>query len=255
MPGPPKLSLVCSYRRRPAYLDLLLSRLTDIRKHERFTAFELIVVEGDAQPTVDHLAGQYDWVRYLYVPLPGVFNRSLLTNRGAAIAQGEYLMTYDVDLLPGDGVLSNHLALAAASPICLVSGYRLQLPEMLSEPVVIPEVNRLIEESAARRKSLICPEDSHGSLLKYLLCGEKSGVCTCYPMKAFISVGGLDQEFVGWGSEDQDLMGRLCDGGLVLVRSYDLLYYHLPHERDEHWYNSELAEANRARFDEKRRAT
>jgi hypothetical protein len=251
----PQLSLVTPYRQRPEYLRLLLSRLSDIRRHEGFTSFELILVEGDAQPTIDHLDGKYDWVRYLYVPLPGVFNRSLLTNRGGEIAKGEYVLPYDVDLLPADGVLSNHVALAAASSLCLVAGYRLQLPEMLSEPVVIPSVNQLVEESAAKKMSLVCPEDSYGALIKYLLCGEKSGVCTCYPRKAFMSVGGLDEKYEGWGPEDQDLIERLCDTGFAHVRSYDLLYYHLPHGREQLWYDQELIDANRARFDEKRRAT
>lgn len=252
MQNPPKLSLVTPYRRRPAYLNLLVSRLGDIRKHEGFTDFELILVEGDEEASAGHLADKYDWLRYLYVPFTGTFNRSLLINRGAAIAKGEYLLACDVDLLPADGVLSNHLALAVASPISLVAGYRLQLPEMLLEPV-IPDVNSLIAKSRAQKKSLICPEDSHGSLLKYLLCGEKAGVCTCYPINAFISVGGLDEEFAGWGPEDQDLIERVCDTGMALVRCYDLLYYHLPHDYEKPWYDSELIETNRARYDEKRR--
>lgn len=254
MQNRPKLSLVTPYRQRSAYLRLLLSRLADTRKYDGFAAFELILVEGDGQPSVEHLCGQYEWVRYVYVELPGIFNRSLLINRGAAIAEGEYLMTYDVDLLPADGVLSNHLALAMSSPCSLVAGYRLQLPEMLSEPNEIPDVNRLVEESAAKKIPLICPEDSHGALIRNLLCGEKFGVCTCYPVKTFNSVGGLDEEFLGWGAEDQDLLERLSDGGWALVRSYDLLYYHLPHERESRWYDEELVEANRVRFDEKRRA-
>jgi GT2 family glycosyltransferase len=251
----PKLSLVTAYRARRAHLDLLLSRLADIREGEGFTDFELILVEGDAQPTVADLGERYEWLRYLYVPLPGPFNRALLTNRGAAVSKGEYLMAYDVDLLPAEGVLANHLALATASPVCLVAGYRLQLPEMLSAPVVLPSADQLIEGSGVLRKPLVCPEDSYGSLVKYLLCQEKGGVCTCYPAKAFSAVGGLDEDFVGWGPEEQDLMERICDTDLALVRSYDLLYYHLPHDREEEWYDAVLIAANRERLDERRRAS
>ena len=253
-PPKPKLSLVTAYRQRSAHLNLLVSRLVDVRENEGFTAFELIVVEGDAQPTVADLAGKFDWVQYLYVPLTGAFNRAVLTNRGAEIARGEYLMAYDVDLLPAGGVLSNHLALAMASPASLVAGYRLQLPEMLAEPV-IPDVNKLVEESGAKKKSLVCPEDSHGALIKYLLCGEKNGVNTCYPIKAYMSVGGLDEKFSGWGPEEMDLIERVSDTGLAFVRSYDLLYYHLPHDYEELWHDRDLIQANRDRFDEKRRSS
>lgn len=249
----PKLSLVAPYRGREAHLKLLLSRLADIREHEGFTGFELVLVEGDERPAARELAETQEWVRYVHVPLTGAFNRALLANRGAAVAKGQYLMVYDVDLLPAEGVLSNHLALAMASPASLVAGYRLQLPWMLSEPV-IPDANRLVEESAALKQSLICPEDSYGALVKYLLCGEKAGVSVCYPVEAFASVGGLDEKFTGWGPEEQDFMERVCDTGLALVRSYDLLYYHLPHDREKLWYDPELIEANRARFDARRRA-
>lgn len=250
---PPRLSLVTAYRQRSAHLNLLVCRLADIREKEGFTAFELIVVEGDAQPTVAHLADEFAWVQYLYVPLTGAFNRSVLTNSGAKIARGEYLMAYDVDLLPADGVLSNHLALAMASPASLVAGYRLQLPEMLVEPV-IPDVNRLVEESAAKKRSLVCPEDDQGALIKYLLCGEKNGVSACYPIKAYMSVGGFDEKFAGWGPEEQDLIERVCDTGLAFVRSYDLLYYHLPHDYEALWRDPDLIAANQARFDAKRRS-
>ena len=250
----PRLSLVTSYRQRPEYLDLLLARLTGIREREGFTAFELIVVEGDAQPTVAHLADKYEWVQYLYVPHSGTFNRPLLTNRGAAIAKGDYMMAFDVDLLPGEDVLSNHLALAMSSPRIVVGGYRLQLPEMLREPV-IPDINSLVAKSAAQKKALVCPEDSHGALIKYLLCGEKPGVVACYPTSTFIAIGGMDEEFAGWGPDDQNLMERLCDTGLALVRCYDLLYYHLPHEYENQWHEREFVEANRAKFDQKRRAS
>ena len=253
MRNSPKLSLIVPYRGREAHLNLLLSRLSDIREREGFTGFELVLVEGDEQPAARDLVDKYEWVRYLHVLLPGVFNRALLANRGAAVAKGEYLMVYDVDLLPADGVLSNHLALASASPLSLVAGYRLQLPRMLSEPV-IPDANKLIEESAARKQSLVCPEDSYGAFVKYLLCGEKVGVCACYPAKMFASVGGLDEEYKGWGPEDQDFMERICDTGLALVRCYDLLYYHLPHDREKLWHDPALVEANRLRYNEKRRA-
>lgn len=253
MRNPPTLSLVTAYRRRPAYLNLLLCRLAYIREHEGFTDFELILVEGDAQPSVDNLDDKLEWVQYLYVPVSDVFNRSLLINRGAAIARGQYFFPCDVDLLPADGVLSNHLALAVASPISLVAGYRLQLPEMLLDPV-IPDVNRLLEGSRAQNKSLVCPEDSYGALTKYLLCGEKVGACVCYPRNTFIAVGGLDEQFAGWGPEDQDLIERACDTGFALVRCYDLLYYHLPHDYEKPWYDPRLIEANRARYEEKRRA-
>lgn len=249
------LSLITPYRNREEHLNLMLPHLARIREVEGFDDFELILVEGNAQPTVADRAEKFEWVRYLHVPLPGVFNRGLLANRGAACARGRYLIFHDVDMLPAEGVLAHHVGLASVSPHCLVAGYRIQLPEMPDAPVQLPSVNELVERSSSFKKSLVCEEDTYGSLLKYLLCGERWGASSCYAVEVFRRVGSFDEEFVGWGPEDQDLIERVCDSGKTLVRAYDLLYFHLPHKRDEQWFDPALIEANRNRFDERRRAS
>ena len=69
--------------------------------------------------------------------------------------------------------------------------------------------------------------------------------------RVFEEVGGFDEEYVGWGYQDTDLMRRLCVAGY----SYDLFshamieVFHLSHPVDK----GQLYEVNRRRFVDKQR--
>lgn len=221
-----------------------------MRTEEGFTQFELILVEGDAAPNteVKAMCSEYGWVQYHHLPMPGLFHKAKLLNYAASVAQGTHLMMYDVDLLPSKRVLSNHVRLAQESPRCLVAGYRLQLPDSFANDVPLPNAAKLIEDLEASALDLICPEDEPGALGRYLIGGERFGVCPCIPYDLFRALGGVDEQFIGWGCEDQDLIHRLCSSDLTLVRAYNLLYFHLPHDYESEWRSQQLTNANRRRF-------
>ena len=246
----PALSLLTAYRQRQSHLKVLLAWLARMREEEDFTQFELIMVEGDAEASssAKAMCSEYGWVHYHHVAMPGVFHKAKLLNYAASVAQGKHLMMYDVDLLPSKAVLSNHLRLAQESPRCLVAGYRVQLPDSLCDDLPLPEPTKLLADLASTDSNLICPEDEAGALRNYLLDGERFGVCPCIPVDLFRALGGVDEQFIGWGCEDQDLIHRLCLSGLTLVRSYNLLYFHLPHDYESEWRSQHLTNANRRRF-------
>lgn len=249
-----RLSLLTTYRARKDYLSVLLRWLSRVREVEGFTDFELILVEGDVNPTAAEAATAHDWVRYLHVPMTGVFHKQVLINRAVSLARGDYLIPYDVDLLPAEGVLAKHLELATELPRCLVAGYRVQLPELWGEGEPLPTSGDLVGRMSIKDERLICEEDIYSSLLEYLLEHQRFGVNPCIPAKLFCEVGGVDEHYVGWGAEDQDLIERVCHAGLLLVRPYELLYFHLAHEYEEDWFNAKQTEANRRRLREARSA-
>lgn len=250
----PSLSLLTAYRRRESHLAILLQWLARIRSEEQFTDFELILVEGDEQATVGALTADYDWLRYLHIPMSGPFHKTVLLNHAARLARGTHRMMFDVDLLPGAGALALHLSLAVASPRCLVSGYRVQLASMFEPASALPTSQEIVAQMDLTDATLLCPEDNPSALRKYLLAGERFGVCPCFPAALFDEVGGVEEEFVGWGCEDQDLIERVCATGMTLVRSPDLLYFHLPHERERDWVDAEMTARNRQKFAARRTA-
>lgn len=248
----PRLSLLTAYRGRAEHLRVLLAWLHRLRDTERFTDFELVLVEGHVQPTAEAAAQTYEWVQYLHVPMSGVFHKAVLLNRAAAAARGQYRILLDVDLLPAKGVLAKHLMLASESPRCLVSGYRVQLPQML-HPQNLPTASTLLAGLDLNDESLLCNEDAPLALRENLIDGQRFGVCSCFPAKLFDDLGGLFEGYAGWGCEDQDLIERICLSGLTLVRAYDLLYFHLPHGHEAGWRDGSLIAENKRLFAERRR--
>jgi hypothetical protein len=254
--APPRLSLLSTFRgaARLPHLQLMLRWLARLRTAEQCTDFELLLIEGDAQPTVAALAAHYSWVRYHHLPQPARFHKPPLLNCAARLARGQFLMPFDVDLLPGAEVLGRHLALALESPRCLVAGYRVQLPALWAVDAELPPGAALAAGLDVEDGRVLGPEDNPRALRKYLLRGERFGVCPCIPAAAYAAVGGMDEQFIGWGADDQDLIEKLCTQGLTLVRACDFIYFHLPHEHEKTWTDPELIAANRRLLAERRQA-
>jgi len=244
------LSLLTAYRGRREYLDIQLAWLQRIREEEAFTDFEVVLVEGDLAPTVSHLPNErgLDWVRYVFVPMGHVFHKAGLLNEAILHARGAWIMPFDVDLLPAPQVLARHLQLAQNASLTLMCGYRVQLPEMFPTDLSLPAAQTVLHAFNSRDPDLLCPEDNHTALAKYLVGGERFGVCPCFETRRLKAVGGHDEVYAGWGAEDQDLIERVCASGRTLVRAYDLLYFHLPHGKEPGWGDAALTEANRKHF-------
>ena len=242
----PQLSLLTAYRGRPAHLRVMLQWLERVRTAEGFTDFELILVEGAREPAAASLADRYDWVVYQHRLMEGTFHKTALLNRAATLARGKFLMIYDVDWLPAEGVLAKHLDVAMASPACLVTGYRLQLPEMIGSDE-LPAASALLARMREGDVDAICSEDDYGGFLSHVLLRNPFGIAPCFPRSVFKAIKGLDETFVGWGPEDEDVLERACREGLTLVRAPDLVYLHLPHEYETDWFNREVIDTNRKR--------
>ena len=243
----PRLSLLTTFRgeARLPQLQTLLRWLSRIRSVEDFIDFELILVEGDQRPTVNELVAGYDWVQYEHFYMPELFRKPPLLNQAARLARGQFMIPFDVDLLPAAGVLHRHLELASNSPQLLIAGYRVQLSRNFDDNEELPSSDALFASFDIEDNSLLGPEDNQRALRKYLIAGERFGVCPCFPVEAYRAAGGTDEQFVGWGSEDQDLIESVCARGLTLVRAYDLVYFHLPHEHEADWGDPSLTASNR----------
>jgi hypothetical protein len=246
--APYRVSLLTAYRRRADHLRCQREWLERLRAEET-GAFEWIVVEGDERPTAQGLADA-PWTQYGFVPMDGPFNKAILLNEAARLARAPRLCPLDVDLLPQHGTLSLHDVLAAQAPGMLVTGYRVQLAAGITtgSPRECSARWREALAASATAAAVLGPEDGPSALRKYLLRGERFGVCPYYGAADWRHVGGVDEAFVGWGAEDQDLMARVLDLGRVLVRAYDLVYFHLPHGDDVGWRDAELTARNRERF-------
>ena len=242
----PSLTLIVPYRDRREHLESLVDWCSADPACARGGEVEVIVLEVDARPTVAREAVERAGLRYEFVDCPGVMHKSGALNVGLGLARGELVTPFDVDLVPIDGALRRHMRAALASPKVLLTGYRLLTRRRRVRP---DEVRRVAE------KARVASEDGKSALRKHLLYGERFGHVPMFRRKALESAGGWDEGYLGWGSDDQEVIERYCAAsGSLFARSPDFAYLHLFHETAPLWNERELVEANRRRYYEAREA-
>jgi N-terminal domain of galactosyltransferase len=221
------LTLVIPFRNRHSHLREMLRYFSAF--HPGFE-IEYIILESAATPTLHNHEWPDERFRYEFVEQPGVFHKTVLLNKGLMMSKGEFIIAYDVDLIPVADALSRAVETARSSDKILISGYRLMGNELGDQDEDDLEIG---------------PEDRPTSLKKYLLGRELFGVCPVYRKERLLEIGGWDEHFKGWGAEDQDITERYCKDRCVFVRSPQILYLHLHHEKQEGWNISELTIKNR----------
>jgi hypothetical protein len=244
------LSLVVALRGRAEHLSVLLAWLARERRMQEAPLWDLFVVEGASNPSAAQALHGLEWARHIFVRQDGPFCKAELLNRGAELSVAKYVAPLDVDLLPAHGVLEHQLELARSSPRCVVSGYRVMLLEQpAADP--LPQDDELVALAWSQGVASLGPEERPTARLKYLLRQDRFGICPFFPRERLLAAGGWDEQYVGWGAEDEDILYRLGTS-LTMVRAYDLLYFHMPHGQEPDWNVPELTAANRLRFSSKR---
>jgi predicted glycosyltransferase involved in capsule biosynthesis len=231
-----KVSLIMPYRGREAHLKTQVAWWQQ-QPHQLLNAFEVLLIEVSETPS--------DWIlsavhqtnfRYIHCPCEGTFHKTKALNLGLSMAYGNYVVPYDVDLIPVGDTLRRQLWVAEESRRLLITGYRLMCDR---QTITLDQIPAVIEQSST------APEDQPTALWKHLTRHEKFGVVPFFRRDRLVEIGGWDEHFVGWGAEDQDLIERYLQTGYMLCRCPELLYLHLFHGRDPDWSESQLVEQNR----------
>ena len=244
--GKPSLTLIVPYRNRREHLETLITWCGADPACAAGGEIEVIVLEVDARQTeARELVGRAG-LRYEFVNCPDVMHKSNALNVGLKLARGELVTPFDVDLVPIDQALRRQMRAALASPKVLLTGYRL----LTRRRRVRPEEIRQVAE-----KARVASEDGRSALRKHLLYGERFGHVPMFQRRVLESAGGWDEGYLGWGSDDQEVIERYCAAsGSLFARSPDFAYLHLFHETAPLWNERELVEANRKRYYEAREA-
>ncbi|RED91759.1 glycosyltransferase [Marinoscillum furvescens] len=91
----PKYSIIIPVYNRPDEVDELLESLT----HQRFTDFEVVLVEDGSTVRCDHLPGKYSDVLNIHYFEKANGGQGFARNYGYERAQGKYLIVFDSDCL------------------------------------------------------------------------------------------------------------------------------------------------------------
>lgn len=237
-----QLSLITVYRDRALHLHTQLAWWQ--QESQNLTDCEWIIIEADKAPSPGFeksLTSQ--GIQYKFLENHGTLHKTKALNLAIQMAQGDYITPFDVDLIPLQNTLQQHLKLAQISPQILITGYRVMSP--------VPSLN-LSEIKPILEQCEIAPEDKPSALRKHLLQAERFGVLPFFQRQRLLDINGWDEEFRGWGAEDQDLIERYLDNFAFLCRSPHLVYLHLNHGSDKHWHEDSHIIANRQKYYQKR---
>ncbi|MEC4806102.1 MAG: galactosyltransferase-related protein [Jaaginema sp. PMC 1079.18] len=237
-----QLSLLTVYRDRAIHLHTQLAWWQQQAQH--LTHCEWIIIEADKTPSPGLKKSlENQGIKYQFLENSGTLHKTKALNLGIQIAQGDYITPFDVDLIPLKNTLQQHLKLAQISPQLLITGYRVMSP--------LPSLN-LSEIEATLEQCEIAPEDKPSALSKHLLKAERFGVLPFFQRQRILEINGWDEEFIGWGAEDQDLIERYLEDFAFLCRSPHLVYLHLHHGKDKHWHEDQNITSNRHKYYQKR---
>ena len=187
---PPEISFVIGHRGVDR-LPHLLATIESIAG-QRDVSLECVVVEQSARPEVrDQLPA---WINYIHTPVPyeGMpYVRAWAFNVGARVARGEALVLHDNDMLvPMDYAKEVCARLSDGYEAMNLKRFIFYLSQTHSAAVLAGN------ESLAQRPPEVVVQNL------------EAGGSIAITRKAYDRIGGMDEAFVGWGSEDNEFWER-----------------------------------------------
>ena len=181
------------------------------------------------------------------------FRLARVRNNAVSFAKGDLLVFIDQDIV----IPEDYLADIANSyqPGLFLSGYPIRLTSAQSAALdaMAIESNRLMGIVLPRQKAKIIRqycEDYYAYLLfRYFKLGKHGaklrGGVAAITRSDYVKVNGYDENFIGWGSEDDDLGRRLQATGLsgynFVKRNAPLHLHHEPFHVNKHRANKEYS--------------
>lgn len=242
------LSIVIITYNKLAYLRAVLRGLE--RQSEKHNQEIIIVNDGSTDDTKAFLDRKESKLDYRHIHLSNS-GSSVARNTGIAMAQGEYILFLDNDIILEDSFVCHLRKSIIRYPNRIHSG-KLRLIPLECVPAVF-EMN---EQQDVRyyfnyleRVSYL--DAIYGSLqVAYqrkddhpLACwwALATGGNMCFPKQVIQQVGVFDEVFKTWGPEDIDLCYRAFRENYLLKYNADCRLYHLDHPRNKNMIKEYMA--------------
>lgn len=219
----PKISVLVSTYNWPEALTLVLKALNEQSYHN----FEVVVADdGSTESTqlaIEKLQPDYRIpLRHIWHEDQG-FRLSAIRNKAIQATEGEYLIFLDGDCIPRKDFIEQHANLAESGRF--VTGNRVLLSESFTSTVLAEQIPVQIYSMAEwfihrlrgninRLLPLITLPLKKWRTRNQTKWRRAIG-CNIAAWKSdLITINGFDEDFVGWGYEDSDLVIRLIKSGI-----------------------------------------
>jgi len=209
-------SVIVSTYNKPHQLRLVLEGL----RHQTVDEFEVIIADdGSTDETraliEEYAAGTPFPVEHTWQEDDG-FRAAQIRNLGVKASRGDQIVFLDGDCVPFPNFLATHRDQARDDVV--LAGDRLFLDQQPSAELTVEQVadgafRDIVPRAEFRRLRWRAMKDR---VYRATRLKERPKVVTAnlsLTRSAFHAVNGLDQRFVGWGHEDEDLRRRLVRRG------------------------------------------
>lgn len=223
-----QISLILSTYNRVDALNLVLNSLaiqTDMQ-------FELVIIDDGSRSDTKLLIEQFQKrcsldIQHVWQEDRG-FRKSLILNKGIALAQGDYLVFLDGDCVAQPDFIYQHRRLAAVNH--LVTGSRILCDKQLTNDLIASGKNidwsgwRILQWRLQQRINKFLPlivkvpDNKWRIYSKFVWRRIKGCNMACWKSDAQ-AIGGFDETLIGWGHEDADFVFRLQTHQKVLRKS------------------------------------
>jgi len=177
------------------------------------------------------------------------YRRSTILNKSIAASDGDYIILTDADCIPHKKFVDDHAKFARPNQFIL--GTRSYVDYSII-PSFKPSLHRRIyhalrKEIYPRKVSFRLPFINWDSNTAPL------GANMSFWKEDLIKVNGFNNDFIGWGHEDMELISRMENSGVKrLFLHQQCILYHLNHpflSRDEESANTQLWNESKSRGD------
>jgi hypothetical protein len=219
--GNPRVSFLIGHRGLER-LPNLLATLRSIAGQS--IAVECIVIEQSAQREIESVLPA--WVRYLHTPVTGeAYCRAATFNAAVRMARGEVLIAHDNDMLVPAAYAAEVLARAD-------EGWQFVDPKRFIFYLTEADSRALFDGVPLR-------DDQAATVVQNLKGGSIAAT-----REAYLAIGGFDEDFVGWGGEDNEFWERAHAYGRVYEYGY-LPLVHLWHRAQPGKHDAEAPAVKR----------
>lgn len=175
------------------------------------------------------------------------FRKAIILNKAIAQSSGEYIIQVDGDCIMHRKFVEDHKLKAQQG--MFIHGTRANIKEEFVEEIFSKQMihfNYFSSKISNRSRTLYMPLLSYLNKRSDILPKNVRGCNLSFWKEDFVAINGYDEDFVGWGYEDLDIVARMMHNSVDALKVRDCaILFHIYHPellRDRERSNSKLYE-------------